>query len=337
MSTLHDIARQMVTPGKGILAADESPASAGKRLAAVGMENTPENRRAYRDLFLATDGIEQFISGVILHDETLFQSAHDNTPFIEILQKKNILPGIKVDLGLMDFAGFVGEEVTRGLDDLAERCEKYASSGAKFTKWRNVIHIDGDTLPTPELIHTNAITLARYARIVQDAGMVPMVEPEVLLDGTHTLERAESVTHAVLSELFYQCSHYHVDLRALILKTSMVVPGNASGEAMSASTVADATLRVLRSTVPVEVPGVVFLSGGQSAEDARNNLNAINIAAQASGGAPWPLTFSFARALQGPALEVWRGNADNVNDARTEFLRVLALNTAASSGTMPTT
>lgn len=330
---LHAIAQQMVARGKGILAADESVGSAGKRLAAVDMENTEENRQGYRDLFLNLDGIEAHMSGVILHDETIRQDAKNGTPFITVLQDKGILPGIKVDMGLMDFAGFPGEEVTRGLDDLAERCSEYAQMGAKFTKWRNVINIGAD-IPTPELIHTNAITLARYARIVQDAGMVPMVEPEVLLTGTHSMDRAEAVTTAVLSELFYQCTRYRVDLSALILKTSMVVPGADSSEVMDHEKVATATLRMLRTVVPTEVPGVVFLSGGQSAEDARTNLNAINALANETGGAPWPLTFSFARALQGPALEIWRGDNANIPTAREEFLRLLALNAAASTGTM---
>ncbi len=336
MTTLNDIARQMVAPGKGILAADESNGSAGKRLEAVGIANTPENRRAYRDLFLRTDGIERFIAGVILYDETFHQEALDGTPFVALLQDKGILPGIKVDLGLADFNGFPGEEVTRGLDTLAERCADYAAAGARFTKWRNVIHI-GDNLPTPELIHTNTITLARYARIVQDAGMVPMLEPEVLLTGTHSLARAADVTQRVLSELFYQCTRYRVDLSGIILKTSMVVPGADADETMDHATVARETLRILTETVPTEVPGVVFLSGGQSARDARMNLNAINHHATETGGAPWPLTFSFARALQGPALEIWRGDETRVSAAREEFRRVLALNSAASTGTMQET
>ncbi len=334
MSTLHDIARQMVVPGKGILAADESPASAGKRLAAVGMDNTPENRRAYRDLFLRTPGIGDAISGVILHDETLRQDALDGTPFLRILADAGVLPGIKVDEGLTPFPGFPGEELTRGLDTLPERCGEYAQMGARFTKWRNVIHIDGDTLPTPELIHTNAITLARYARIVQDAGMVPMLEPEVLLTGAHSLARAEEVTRIVLSEVFYQCTRYRVDTSAVILKTSMVVPGDASGEPMDHAAVAQATLRVLRDTVPADVPGVVFLSGGQSADDACRNLDAINRAANDEGGAPWPLTFSFARALQGPALEIWRGEEANVDAARETFRATLVRNAAAARGAL---
>ena len=331
MTQLTDIARQMVAPGKGILAADESPASAGKRLAAVGMDNTPENRRAYRDLFLGTDGIGQYLSGVILHDETLRQDALDGTPFLTLLADNGILPGIKVDEGLTPFPGFDGEELTRGLDTLPERCADYAAMGARFTKWRDVIHIGAD-LPTPELMHTNAITLARYARIVQDAGMVPMLEPEVLLTGNHSMARAEEVTRDVLSTVFYQCRRYRVDLSAVILKTSMVVPGDASGEPMNHDAVAEATLRVLRDAVPAEVPGIVFLSGGQSAEDACRNLAAINRTAQAEGGAPWPLTFSFARALQGPALHIWRGEDAKVAEARKTFLTTLRRNTAALEG-----
>ncbi len=329
--TLHDIAKQMVAPGKGILAADESNGSAGKRLAAVGIDNTPEHRRAYRDVFLRTDGMERYISGVILYDETIRQNALDGTPFLRILQDKNVLPGIKVDEGLAPFPGFDGEEITRGLDTLPERCAEYAQMGARFTKWRSVIHIT-DTLPSPELIHTNAITLARYARIVQDAGMVPMLEPEVLLDGTHTLARAEDVTRTVLSEVFYQCTRYRVDLTGIILKTSMVVPGNESGEPMDSAAVADATVRVLRESVPADVPGVVFLSGGQSAADACRNLAAITAHAKATGGTPWPLTFSFARALQGPALNVWRGVDGNIAAARETFLATLQRNSAALDG-----
>ncbi len=334
---LNEIAQKLVAPGKGILAADESIDSAGKRLADIGLDNTELNRQRYRNLFLATKGIDKYLTGVILHDETIHQNALDGRPFVDILRNLDILPGIKVDMGLADLAGFDGEQITHGLDTLAERCAKYAEIGAKFTKWRTVIHI-GEETPTAELIHTNAVTLAQYARIVQDAGMVPILEPEVLLQGDHSIQRAEEVTQQVLREVFYQCSRYRVDTGALILKTSMVVPGSdfaqITGKEITSAQIAEATLRVLSATTPTEIPGIVFLSGGQTATDARTNLNAINALNNSIKALDYPLTFSFARAIQQPPLHIWKGDDTNLDIAKNEFIKILQLNSAASLGEM---
>ena len=236
--TIQETARALVHRGKGILAADESNRSAEKRLSSVGVESTEDTRRAYRDLFLGADGVEEYLSGVILYDETLRQNNWDGVPFLRVLADKGILPGIKVDLGSVPLPGFPDEETTQGLDGLPERLREYAELGARFTKWREVIRI-GEGIPTPESIHTHAVTLARYARMVQDAGMVPMLEPEVLLEGAHSMERAREVTTWAVSHMFYQCVRYRVDLTGVILKTSMILPGNHSGEERGAEEIAD--------------------------------------------------------------------------------------------------
>ncbi len=343
IAPLRQTAKQMTAQGKGILAADESNSTAGKRLRAVGVENSEESRRRYRQLFLDTEGIEEYLAGVILHTETMRQRDARGELFPELLKSKGILPGVKLDLGTVPFPGFPGEEVTEGLDGLPARVGNFVAMGAKFAKWRNVIHIgetcsagstdpsqtsSGQAIPTPECIHTNAIILARYARICQEGGLVPIVEPEVLLRGSHSIERAGEVTEWVLSHLFYELERYRADLSAVILKTSMVVPGEDHPKQAEAKTVAEATTRVLKAAVPNEVPGVVFLSGGQSAREATANLNAI----AKREPLPWEIAFSYARALQGPALKVWRGRPENLEPARRVFLERLRLNTAADRG-----
>jgi fructose-bisphosphate aldolase class I len=322
----------MVKDPKGILAADESNGTAGKRLRAVGVKNSKENRRRYRELFLGTEGIEQYLNGVILYTETMRQKGEHGELFPHLLKKKGILPGVKLDEGTVPFPGFPGEEVTEGLDGLPERVGDYYAMGATFAKWRNVIHIsdegEGPQLPTSECIHTNAIILARYARICQEGGLVPIVEPEVLLKGDHSIERAEQITTWMLSHLFYQLGRYRAEPSATVLKTSMVLPGEDHSKQADAKQVADATVRTLKESVPEEVPGIVFLSGGQEPEEATANLNAI----AKREPLPWEVTFSYARALQQPALDVWKGKRENVEPARTVFLDRLHLNIEADKG-----
>lgn len=327
ITSLQETAKALVTKQKGILAADESNHTAKKRLEAIGVEDTEENHRRYRDLFLSTPGAEKYLSGVILYDETIHQKADDGTPFPELLQKKGIIPGIKVDGGTKPFPGFPNEEITEGLDGLRERLTHYYSLGARFAKWRAVIRI-GDGIPTPELLHTNAIILARYARLCQEEGIVPMVEPEVLLEGSHTIEQSEEVTRRIVSEVMYQLGRYRVDLSAVILKTSMVLPGKETGHA-DPETVGEATVRMLKAAVPNELAGVVFLSGGQEPEEATANLNAV----AEREPLPWEITFSYARALQQPVLDVWHGKDENKEVAQDMFLKRLALTIAADSGT----
>jgi len=325
--SLQSIAKQLVAKKKGILAADESNSTAGKRLSAICMESNEETRRQYRDLFLSADGIEEYLSGVILYDETLRQKANNGMSFVEMLTSKGIIPGIKVDMGAKDFPGFPEEKVTEGLDGLPLRMKEYYSLGARFAKWRAVIRINKD-IPTDECIHVNAILLARYARIAQDASLVPIIEPEVLLEGDHDIQTAEEITTKVVSSVFYQCTRLRVDLSAIILKTSMVLAGNACAVQPSAEEVAEATVRMLRKSVPAEVPGVVFLSGGQSAVDATNHLDKI----AEKEPLPWEIAFSYARALQGPALDVWQGKEENIASAREVFMKRLSLNQLADEG-----
>ncbi len=326
---LQEIAQKMVTPGKGLLAADESNGSAGKRLASIGVENSEENRRMYRELFLGADGIEKYLSGVILFTETMRQHSKSGLLFPTLLEEKGILPGVKLDLGTAPLPGFSGEEITEGLDGLPSRAADYFAMGARFAKWRTVVHIDtNEGLPTKELIHLNATTQARYARICQEFGLVPIVEPEVILKGNHSIKDAEEITTDVVSETLYQCERLRVDLSALILKTSMVVPGEDNKKQASSKEVADATVRMLKASVPEAVPGIVFLSGGQEPEEATVNLNAI---AQ-NEPLPWEIAFSYARAIQGPALEVWQGKEENIKEARKIFFERLEANVKADKG-----
>jgi len=324
---LYDIAAKMVAPGKGILAADESDRSAKKRLEAVGVGSTEETRRQYRDLFLSADGIEQYLSGVILYDETIRQKANDGTLFPQLLEKKGIVPGIKVDTGAKDLPGFPNEKITSGLDGLPERLKEYHEMGARFAKWRAVITI-GDGIPTQECLDANGFVLAQYARNCQEAGIVPMVEPEVLLNGTHDIKRAYKETSRTLQAVFGMMKKYRVDLRGTILKTSMIVPGDKSGQDMNNSEVGRMTAKCLKKNVPKELGGVVFLSGGQSAEDATKNLNEV----AKNGPYPWGVTFSYARALQGPALKIWKGDGSKVPEARAKFLERLRSNSDAQQG-----
>jgi fructose-bisphosphate aldolase, class I len=297
---LHEIAQAMVAPGKGIIAIDESNSTIKKRFDAVGIECSEENRRAYRELLLTTPGLSEHISGAILFDETIRQSTRDGVPFTKVMADNGILPGIKVDRGTTPLAGFPGELVTEGLDGLRQRLQEYARLGAKFAKWRAVITI-GDDIPTGTCIEANCHALARYAALCQEAGLVPMVEPEVLMDGNHDIEVCYDVTEATLRSLFGALYEQNVMLEGTILKASMVISGKDCPEQASVDDVAQETLRCLLSSVPASLPGIVFLSGGQSDEAATAHLDAMN----RIGGQPWPLSFSYGRAMQQAALKLW--------------------------------
>ncbi|HMH69527.1 MAG TPA: class I fructose-bisphosphate aldolase [Pinirhizobacter sp.] len=297
---LESVAQAMVAPGKGIIAIDESNTTIAKRFQGVGIENTEENRRAYRELLLTTPGLSEHISGAILFDETIRQSTKDGVPFTQVMKKNGIIPGIKVDKGPQPLAGFPGDVVTEGLDGLRERLQEYAKLGAQFAKWRAVINIT-DENPSSTAIEANAHALARYAALCQEAGIVPMVEPEVIMDGDHTIEVSYEVHEAVLRSLFNALYEQNVMLEGTILKASMVIHGTKSAEKADVEEVAEATVRVLKSTVPASLPGIVFLSGGQSDKDATAHLNAMN----RMGPHPWPLSFSYGRAMQQAALKLW--------------------------------
>ena len=324
---MTETARAMVAPGKGLLAADESAGTCKKRFDSVNVECTEENRRAYRELLFTTPGLPQFVSGVILFDETIRQKTNDGVPFAEYLKKNGVLPGIKVDAGAQDMALHPGEKVTEGLDKLAARMQEYFGLGARFAKWRAVITI-GKDIPSSACIKANAHALARYSAICQEASIVPIVEPEVLLDGDHTAERSESVHQDTLEALFHELERQDVSLEHVILKASMVVSGKENARQAGVQEVAERTLRVLRRTVPAALPGVVFLSGGQTDENATAHLDAMN----RMGGAPWPLTFSYSRALQAVALKTWRGNAANVAAAQKAFHHRARMNSLAAKG-----
>jgi fructose-bisphosphate aldolase class I len=318
----------LVARGKGILAADESTTTIAKRFQSVGVESNEENRRAYREMLLSTPGLGAFISGVILYDETIRQRTADGTPFVEILQAHKIIPGIKVDRGAKPLAGFAGEKITEGLDGLRERLAEYARLGARFTKWRAVIAV-GPQMPAPAALHANAHALARFAALSQEAGLVPIVEPEVLMDGDHSIERHEEVTAAALRWVFPELLVQRVRLEAMLLKPNMVVAGTIYPEQPGVLTAAEATLRCLRRHVPAAVPGVVFLSGGQSDVRATEHLNAMNRLDRV----PWELSFSFGRALQDPALKAWAGKSANVRAAQEALHHRAACNSAARLGT----
>jgi fructose-bisphosphate aldolase class I len=323
---LRDTAKAMVAPGKGLLAADESNATAEKRLTAVGLESTEDVRRAYRQLLLTTPGVEQYLSGVILFDETIRQKDDQGTPFAEVLKREGIIPGIKVDKGAKDLALHEGEKVTEGLDGLRERFAEYAEMGAGFAKWRAVITIQDDKLPSEACIHANAHAMARYAALAQEAGIVPIVEPEVLLDGDHTIERCYDVTAATLDALFAELKNKGVLLEGTILKASMVLSGKDAPDSADIQTVAEETVRCLKEHVPAELAGVVFLSGGQTEVEATAHLDAMN----KIGGLPWPLTFSYSRAIQNPVLKLW---AEKKNDeAVAAYLKRCEANSLAAKG-----
>jgi fructose-bisphosphate aldolase class I len=324
---LAKTAAAMVAKGKGILAADESSGTCQKRFDSVKVECTEENRRAYRQLLFSTPGVEQYLSGVILFDETARQKANDGATFPEYLQKKGIIPGIKVDKGLVDLPlAPKGEKVSEGLDGLSKRLEEYFRMGCRFAKWRSTITIT-DTLPTVTCLYANAHVLARYAAACQAANIVPMIEPEVLLDGTHTAARSEEVHEATLRAVYAAIAAYNVSVEHLILKTSMCVSGKDNPKQASVEEVAERTVRVLRRTVPAAQPGIVFLSGGQSDESATAHLSAM-----AAMKNPWPLTFSYSRALQNPALNTWRGQAGNVAAAQKAFAHRAQMNAMACQG-----
>jgi fructose-bisphosphate aldolase class I len=327
MGDLHETANALVAEGKGILAADESSGTIKKRFDSIGVESTEENRRSYRDLLFTTERAEEFISGVILYDETIRQSSADGTPFPKLLESKGMIPGIKVDMGAKPLAGAPEETVTEGLDGLRERLGEYRDLGAKFTKWRAVISI-GNGRPSDYAIWTNAHALARYAALSQEAGLVPIVEPEVLMDGEHTIDESYRVTVRTLQAVFTELFDQRVEREGLLLKTNMVVSGYDSSDQANVDRVADETIRALSNTVPAAVPGIVFLSGGMSDEDATERLSVMN----QRGPHPWELSFSYGRALQAPALKAWRGDPANAEAAQQAFYRRAKFNSAARSG-----
>jgi len=325
---LQDTAKAMVAAGKGILAMDESDPTINKRFKQVGIENTPENRYAWRALLITTPNLGKYISGAILFDETIRQSTADGTPFPQYLAKQGIIPGIKVDKGAKDLAGFPGEKVAEGLDGLRERLAEYKGMGARFAKWRAVITI-GKDIPTKACIHANAHALARYAALCQEAGIVPIVEPEVLIDGDHTIDRCYAVTSETLSAVFAELQEQRVRPEGAVLKPSMVISGLKCPQQASVEEVAAKTVECLIKNVPKSLAGIAFLSGGQTHAQATANLNAMN---RMRKDLPWPLTFSYARALQQPALETWLGKSENVAAAQKVLLHRAKLNGAASTG-----
>jgi len=324
---LSKTAAAMIAKGKGVLAADESAGTCEKRFSSVGVECTEENRRTYRNLLFSAQGVEQYLSGVILFDETVRQKANDGSLIPQYLAKKGILPGVKVDKGLANIPFTKEEKVTEGLDGLQKRMKEYFDLGCRFAKWRAVITIGAD-IPTHTCLYANAHALARYAAICQEASIVPMIEPEVLLDGNHTAERSEEVHEATLRATYAAMAAYNVSLEHLILKTSMVVSGKDNSRQAGVDEVAERTVRVLRRTVPAAQPGIVFLSGGQTDEAATAHLNAM----AAMKGLPWPLTFSYSRALQNTALKAWRGQTGNVGAAQKAFHHRAHMNGLASQG-----
>ena len=323
------VAEAIVAKQKGILAADESNPTIKKRFDSIALESTEENRRRYREILFTTDGIERFISGVILFDETLRQSARDGTPFATLLSNRGIIPGIKVDKGAKALALCPGNKVTEGLDGLRDRLAEYKQLGARFAKWRAVMEIDERDIPPAYAIRANANTLARYAALCQEAGIVPIVEPEVLMDGAHTIDRCETVTSQMLEAVFVELNAHGVLLEGMLLKPNMIIPGMKCTHQASAQQIADATIRCMRRYVPAAVPGIVFLSGGQSAEDATGHLNAMNAEGTRH---PWQLSFSYGRALQAPVITVWKGQESNVAAAQRTFFKRCQLNGLAREG-----
>jgi fructose-bisphosphate aldolase, class I len=324
---LQSVARKLVAPGKGILAADESTPTIEKRFKSISVTSTEENRRAYREVLFTTAGVGEFISGVILFDETIRQKTRDGRTFVEALEQQGIIPGIKVDKGAKPMANFPGEKVTEGLDGLRERLAEYRQLGARFAKWRAVISIS-DKIPTRQCIETNAELLARYAALSQEADLVPIVEPEVLMDGTHTIQRHFNVTLQTLEIVFHALYEHRVALEAMLLKPNMVLSGKDCPQQASVQEVAVATLRCMKHVVPSAVPGLVFLSGGQTDLQATEHLNAMN----RLDHVPWQLSFSFGRALQAPVLEAWKGDAANVDKAQQAFHHRASCNSKARFG-----
>ncbi|MEE8117966.1 MAG: class I fructose-bisphosphate aldolase [Gammaproteobacteria bacterium] len=326
-NSLNEIALAMVAPGKGILAADESTGTIGKRFQTMNTDSTEESRRAYRDLLFSAPGMDEFISGVIMYDETLRQSTAGGVPFPKHLADLGVIPGIKVDKGAKSLAGYDGETITEGLDGLRERLDEYRELGALFAKWRAVIKI-ADNMPSTSCISTNAHALARYAALCQEAGIVPIVEPEVLMDGDHDIDACEEITSDVLNAVFNELYLQGVELEGMILKPNMIISATNCPEQASQQEVAEATVRCLKHFVPASVPGIAFLSGGQSAEIATQHLNLINNL----GSLPWALSFSYGRALQQPVLQAWGGKAENVEAAMKALYHRARCNSAARDG-----
>ncbi len=324
---MESTASALVAPGKGMLAADESLGTIEKRFKSVGIPAAEEHRRAYREMLFTTPGLGEFISGVILFDETIRQKASEGTPLVEVLRRQGIIPGIKVDQGAKALAGFPGEKITEGLDGLRERLAEYGALGARFTKWRGVITV-GPNIPSRACLQSNAHALARFAALSQEAGLVPVIEPEVLMDGGHTIERHFEVTRTALQAVFHALSEQRVGLEAMLLKPNMVLTGKDGSPQAGVEEVAEQTLRCLRHTVPAAVPGVVFLSGGQSDARATQHLNALN----RLGRAPWELSFSFGRALQAPALSAWKGQKDKVGAGQKALHHRARCNSVARCG-----
>ncbi len=328
IDALNAVARAIVAQPKGILAADESGPTIKKRFDAIGLASTEENRRRYREILFSTEGVEQYLGGVILYEETLRQSSRDGIPFAELLARRGIVPDIKVDKGAKPLALHPGEKITEGLDGLRERLAEYQQMGAKFAKWRAVIEIDARDIPTRSGIRANVHALARYAALCQELGIVPIVEPEVLMDGAHDLARCEEVTARVLHAVFDELDAQHVAFEGMLLKPNMVISGMKCPQQASVQQVAEATQRCLRHYVPAAVPGIVFLSGGQSAEDATDHLNAMN----RMGPQPWQVSFSYGRALQAPVLAAWQGQESQASKAQQAFLLRCRLNGLAREG-----
>jgi fructose-bisphosphate aldolase class I len=327
-ATLEETARALVAPGKGILAADESTGTIEKRLKSIDVVSTEDKRRDYREMLFTTPGIGDHISGVILYDETIRQSTRDGVPFTKVLQDAGVIPGIKVDKGAKDLAGADGEKITEGLDGLRERLAEYRELGARFTKWRAVIEIGGEKMPSAYCIHVNAHALGRFAVLSQEAGLVPIVEPEVLMDGDHTIDRCREVTEATLEAVFIELFSQRVVYEGMLLKPNMVISGKDCPQQAGPEEVAEKTVRCFRGAVPAAVPGVVFLSGGQSDEEATANLNAMN----ALGPQPWELSFSYGRALQAPSLKAWKGEDANIQAGQDALAHRARLNGAARDG-----
>jgi fructose-bisphosphate aldolase class I len=328
LAELNKVAQAMVAPGKGILAADESTGTIGKRFEAIGVQSTADNRRDYREmLFRTNEAMSKYISGVILYDETIRQNAKDGTPLVKLIEKAGSFPGIKVDKGTKPLPFCPGEVITEGLDGLRERLIEYRGLGAKFAKWRAVIDI-GAGIPSYECISANAHALARYAALCQDEGIVPIVEPEVLMDGDHDIDRCAKLTEWVLKTVFEQLYYARVQLEGMVLKPNMTVPGKKSAKRASVDEVAEKTLRVLKACVPAAVPGIAFLSGGQSDEDATAHLDAMN----RMGPLPWRLSFSYGRALQHAPQTIWSGKPENVAAAQRAFGHRAMMNGLASTG-----
>jgi len=329
LADLNKVALALVKPGKGILAADESSGTIKKRFDAINVASTEESRRDYREmLFRSSEAMAGHISGVILYDETIWQDARDGTPLVRIIEQAGAIPGIKVDEGTQALPNCPGELITGGLDKLAERLKKYYERGARFAKWRAVINVDKDKIPSMTAIRANAHALARYAALCQDAQIVPIVEPEVLMDGDHDIDRCYEMSQRVLNKTFQELRIQRVALEGMVLKPNMVVPGKKSPKQASVEEVAEKTFRLLKNCVPVAVPGIAFLSGGQSDEDATAHLNAMN----RIGGLPWRLTFSYGRALQAAPLKAWSGKAENVAAGQRAFSHRARMNSLASQG-----